>query len=202
MNYLYAFILGTLSIISPCTFIMVPVILNKIEKSFADIIYFLFGVIFVFMILGVVASLTGVVFTLAINQYLYLFAGIVTMISGLGVLGAIKIEYPKIEDDRQFTGSFFDGLLHGGATLGCIGPQLAAFLTFIIVQRNLVNGLLMTISFALGFSFPFFLFGMIITDKSVQRKLMGKVLLITRTGGILMIGAACYLLYFALKGFT
>lgn len=202
MNYLYVFILGILSILSPCTFIMIPVILNKIKKSFKEIIYFLLGIILVFVVLGIIASLTGIVFTLAINQYLYLFAGIVTMFSGLGVLGAVKIEYPRMEDNKKSSESFFDGLIHGGATLGCIGPQLAAFLTFIIAQRNVINGILMTVFFAFGFSFPFFLFGMIITDKSVQHKLMNKVVLITRIGGVLMIGAASYLLYFALKGFT
>ncbi len=201
MNYLYAFILGILSIVGPCTFIMVPVILNKIKNSLMEVIYFSSGILLIFISLGIVASLTGIVFTNSINRQLYFIAGIVTLISGLGMLGAIKLELPHLQEPNKHSHAFIDGLLHGGVILGCIGPQLASLLTFIIAQRNLVNGVLMIIFYGIGFISPFFVFGLIITDKVLQFKLMRHMTLVQRIGGILMLAAAVYLIYFSLQGY-
>ena len=201
MNYLYAFILGILSIVGPCTFIMVPVILSKIKKSLIGVIYFFSGMLLVFTSLGIVASLTGIVFTNSVNRYLYFIAGIVTLISELGMLGAIKLERPHIQKPNKHSHTFIDGILYGGVILGCIGPQLASLLTFIIAQRSLVNGILMIIFYGIGFITPFFIFGLIITDKVFQLKLMKHMISIQRVGGLLMMGAATYLIYFSLQGY-
>jgi len=201
MNYLYAFILGILSIVGPCTFIMVPVILNKIKNSLIEVIYFFSGILFIFISLGIIASLTGVVFTNSINRYLYFIAGFVTLISGLGMLGAIKIEYPHWQEPKKSSHAYIDGLLHGGVILGCIGPQLASLLTFIIAQRNAINGIFMIIFYGIGFITPFFIFGLILTDKVFQFKLMRHMTLVQRIGGVLMLAAAVYLIYFSLQGF-
>lgn len=200
MNYLYAVILGILSIIGPCTFIMVPVILDKIKNSFMQVVYFFSGILLIFVLLGIVASVTGIVFTNSINRYLYFFAGAVTLISGLKLMGAIKIEYPHFKEPDKTSHAFFDGVLHGGVILGCIGPQLAALLTFIIAQRNMANGILMILFFGLGFILPFLIFGAIITDQSIQIKVIRHASSIQKTGGVLMMGAATYLLYFSLQG--
>lgn len=201
MNYLYAFILGILSIVGPCTFIMVPVILNKIKRSLIGVIYFFSGILLVFISLGIIASLTGIVFTNSVNRYLYFITGMVTLISGLGMLGAIKIEYPHLQEPNKNSHAFIDGLLHGGVILGCIGPQLASVLTFIIAQRNIVNGIFMIIFYGIGFITPFFIFGLIITDKVFQLKLMRQMMLIQRIGGILMLATSVYLIYFSLQGY-
>lgn len=201
MNYFYAFILGILSIIGPCTFIMVPVILNKIKESLTEVIYFFSGILLVFVSLGIIASLTGIVFTNSVNRYLYFIAGIVTLVSGFSMLGAIKIEYPHLQEQNKSSHAFIDGLLHGGVILGCIGPQLASILTFIIAQGNLVNGVLMIIFYGIGFISPFFIFGLIITDKIFQLKLMKHVILIQKIGGVLMLATSVYLIYFSLQGY-
>lgn len=201
MNYLYAFILGILSIVGPCTFIMVPVILNKIKNSLFEVIYFFSGILLVFISLGIIASLTGIVFTNSVNRYLYFIAGIVTLISGLGMLGAIKIEYPHLKEPNKSSHAFIDGLLYGGVILGCIGPQLASVLTFIIAQRNIVNGIFMIIFYGIGFITPFFIFGLIITDKVFQLKLMRYMTLVQRIGGVLMLATSVYLIYFSLQGY-
>lgn len=83
----------------------------------------------------------------------------------------------------------------------CTGPQLASILTFIIAQGNLVNGVLMIIFYGIGFIAPFFIFGLIITDKIFQLKLMKHVILIQKIGGVLMMAASVYLIYFSLQGY-
>ncbi|MCL4378584.1 MAG: cytochrome c biogenesis protein CcdA, partial [Actinobacteria bacterium] len=97
--------------------------------------------------------------------------------------------------------TFADGLLHGGVILGCIGPQLAAILSFIVALQSISQGVLMIIFFALGFMFPFLIFALIITDRSIQSRLLKQANLVQKIGGILMITAASYLLYFSFQGF-
>lgn len=201
MNYFYALILGILSIIGPCTFIMVPVILDKVKNSLFQVIYFFPGILLIFVLLGITASITGIVFTNSINRYLYFIAGIVTLVSGLKMLGAIKIEYPHLKAPNKTSHPFFDGILHGAVILGCIGPQLAAVLSFIIAQKNIFNGIFMILFFGLGFILPFLIFGTIITDQAIQFKIMQYANSIQKTGGVLMMGAATYLLYFSFQGF-
>lgn len=200
MNYFYAFILGILSIIGPCTFIMVPVILDKVKHSMSHAVWFFSGILLIFMLLGIAASVTGIVFTNNINRYLYCIAGIVTVVSGLKMLGAIKIEYPHLTEPEKTSHAFFDGILHGAVILGCIGPQLAAILSFIIAQKNIVNGIFMILFFGLGFILPFFIFGTIITDQTIQLRVMKHTNVIQKIGGVLMMGAAAYLLYFSFQG--
>lgn len=201
MNYFYIFILGILSILGPCTFIMIPTIINKIKSSFIQTLYFFFGILLIFILLGITASITGIIFTNNINRYLYFLAGIVSLFSGFNMLGAIKIEYPSIKKINQNTHTFFEGLLHGGVMIGCIGPQLSAALTFIIAQRNFVSGIFMIIFYTLGFILPFFVFGIIITDQSIQVKMMQYVAYLQKIGGFLMLGVSIYLLYFSFQGF-
>lgn len=201
MNYFYALILGILSILGPCTFIMVPTIINKTKESYFQVIYFFAGIILVFILIGTITSIIGIVFTNSINRYLYFIAGIVTLVSGLKMLGAIKIEYPHLKEPDKTSHSFINGILHGGVILGCIGPQLAAILSFIIAQRNVMNGIFMILFFSLGFILPFFIFGILITDQSIQLRILKHINIVQKTGGILMMGTATYLLYFSFQGF-
>src|SRR3989344_1045734 len=161
---------------------------------------FILGILLIFILLGIIASITGIVFTNNINRYLYFIAGIVTLVSGLKMLGAIKIVYPHLKEPIKTSHSFFDGILHGAVILGCIGPQLTAILSFIIVQKNIVNGIFMILFFGLGFILPFVIFGTIITDQVIRLKMMQYANVIQKTGGVLMLGAATYLLYFSFRG--
>lgn len=201
MNYVYAVILGILSIIGPCTFVMVPTILSKVKESFINVLLFFLGMFTVFIALGIIASLTGFIFTNAFNRYLYFFAGVITLISGLNMIGAVKIEYPHLKEIRKSSHSFIDGTLHGGVMLGCIGPQLSSVLSFIVAQRNILNGILMIVFYGVGFLIPFFVFGLVITDTSFQTKMANYMNNIQRLGGILMMGAVAYLIYFSLQGY-
>lgn len=201
MNYFYALILGILSILGPCTFIMVPTIVNRTKESSFQVVYFFTGIILVFILIGTIASITGIVFTNNITRYLYFISGIITLISGLKMLGAVKIEYPHFKEPNKTSHSFIDGILHGGVILGCIGPQLAAILSFIIAQRNVMSGMFLILFFSLGFILPFLIFGILITDQSIQLKILKHINIVQKIGGVLMMGAATYLLYFSFQGF-
>lgn len=201
MNYVYAVILGILSIVGPCTFVMIPTIISKVKESFIHVSLFFFGMFSVFIALGIIASITGFIFTNAINRYLYFFAGVITLISGLNMIGAVKIECPHLKEMRKSSHSFADGTLHGGVMLGCIGPQLSSVLSFIVAQRNILNGILMILFYGIGFLMPFFVFGLVITDHSFQSKVVKYINSVQKLGGLLMMGAATYLIYFSLQGY-
>lgn len=201
MNFLYSFILGILSIIGPCTFVMIPTITHKVKESSKGVLLFLFGMFSVFITLGIIASVTGFIFTIAVSRYLYFFAGTVTFISGLKMLGALRVEYPHLTETKNNHNSFIDGILHGGVMLGCIGPQLSSVLSFIVAQKDVLNGIFMILFYGMGFLTPFFVFGFAFTDHSLQSRLINHIDKIQKIGGILMMGAATYLIYFSLQGY-
>lgn len=200
LSFVYAFSLGILSIASPCTFVMVPVILGKMRASTIEMLQFFSGVLFIFSFLGLVASLTGNIFTNALNRYIYLVAGMITLISGFTMLGAIRIEYPSLSLKFHKANSFLSGLIYGGAILGCIGPLLAAVLSFIVAAGNFAIGIFIMIFFSLGFLTPFIIFSVIVKDREVQKKIIQHSVLFQKIGGILMLSASVYLFYFGLRG--
>jgi len=59
----------------------------------------------------------------------------------------------------------------------------------------------MIVFYGVGFLVPFFVFGLVITDRSFQSKIISHMNGIQKFGGILMMGAATYLIYFSLQGY-
>ena len=55
--------------------------------------------------------------------------------------------------------------------------------------------------FSMGFILPFMLFGFIITEKTIRRKVLEHTKYIQPIGGTLLLGVSIYLFYFAVRGF-
>lgn len=169
---------------------------TKIKRVFL----FLLGIIITFSIIGVITGITGKLLTNFLGPWLYLFAGIITLISGLNLLDIIKINIPSLFSSHKTTNPFILGLIYGGVVLGCVGPLIAAVLAFIVAKATILYGFLMMLFFGLGFSTPFLLFGFLITDKEIQKKILKHTLLIRKIGGISLILVSLYLFFIASWG--
>ena len=201
IELLYAFLLGLLGVLSPCTFVIVPVIAAQAGSRFHRILKFMLGVVIIFTLLGALASLTGQLLTnFFIAGYLYLFAGIITLLSGLDLLQVIRFPFPTLFSMTRTKRPFIMGLLFGGVALGCIGPLLGAVLAFIVAKALFGLGLLIMLAFSLGFALPFVLFGFILTDKTTTKKLMKHMVLIRNIGGFMLLGVSVYLLFLGVRG--
>jgi len=197
---IYAYLLGLLSILSPCTFIIVPVMLSDLNARLKKIMEFLGGITITFGVLGILGALTGKLLTNFAGPYLYLFAGIVTLVAGLNMLEIIELHLPLLFNRVKTKNNFVMGLIYGGVALSCVGPLMASVLVYIITKASVIYGLAMMYAFSLGFITPFILFGLIITDKKIYKRLMKYTLVIRKIGGVLLLLVSAYLLFVAFRG--
>ncbi len=197
---IYAYILGLLSILSPCTFIIVPVMVSDASARLNKVIAFLGGITIMFGVLGVLSALTGKLLTNFIGPYLYVFAGLVTLFAGLNMLEIIELHLPQLFTKVKTKNNFLMGLLYGGVALSCVGPLMASVLVYITTKASILQGFLMMGLFSLGFITPFVLCGIVITDKKVYEKITKHSLIIRKIGGILLLLVSAYLFFVAFKG--
>ncbi len=200
VEMLYAYVLGLLSILSPCTFIIVPVMVSDLTAKLRKVIAFLGGITVTFGVLGILSALTGKLLTNFMGPYLYLFAGIITLFSGLNMLEVIDLHIPQLFTKVKTKNNFLMGLLYGGVALSCVGPLLASILVYIAAKASIFYGFVMMYVFSLGFITPFILCGIIMTDKKICEKLTKYSLTIRRIGGVLLLLVSAYLLFIAFRG--
>jgi len=198
IEFVYAFLLGMMSIISPCTFIVIPLITMDLNSKLMRIFSFLSGITIIFIILGILSAITGKLLTNFLGPYLYLFAGAITLIAGLDILNLIEINLPTIFTGIKTKNNFLMGLIYGGVALSCIGPLMAPVLAYITAKTSILYGALMMAFFSLGFIIPFILFGFLMTDDRISKKLMKYTLTIRKIGGALLLSG--YLFFIAFRG--
>ena len=196
----YAYTLGLLSILSPCTFIIVPVMVSDLNAKLSKVIAFLGGITITFGVLGILSALTGKLLTNFMGPYLYIFAGIITLVSGLNMVEIISLHLPQLFTKVKTKNNFFLGLIYGGVALGCVGPLMASVLVYITAKASILYGFLMMGVFSLGFITPFVLCAFIITDKNVYIKISKHSLIIRKVGGVLLLLVSAYLFFTAFKG--
>ncbi len=201
LEFISAYILGILSILSPCTLIIIPLLTAKADTKLKEILKFLAGLVITFTILGALSALAGKLLTNFMGPYLYLFAAIITFVSGLDLLNLIKLKIPHIFSPVQPQNNFFFGLIYGGVALSCLGPLLSIVLVYVVSKANIFSGMVMMLLYSLGFVTPLMLFGLLINDKSVAKRLMKHTLTIRKVGGIVLLLVSGYLFYLASRGF-
>ena len=200
LELLYAYVLGLLSILSPCSFIVVPVITSEINARLQRILKFLIGLTITFSILGILSAITGKLLTNFLGPWLYLISAIITLIAGLDMLNLIKLKIPSLFTARKGTNTFVLGLIYGGVALSCIGPLLSVILAYIVAKASIFYGFIMMLTYSLGFITPFVLFGILVTDKDIIKRIAKHSSAIRKIGGVLLILVSGYLFYFASRG--
>ncbi len=187
-----AFVLGLLSILSPCTFVIIPMVASHAATKARNIFLFLTGFVLMFAILGMLAAYTGKLLTNFLGPWLYIIAGSITLFTGLYLLDVLPIHVPLFSFHKP-QNNFLFGLLFGGIGLSCMGPQLAAVLSIIFAKANIEAGFFLMAAYALGFSLPFILFGTSLSSKPFQKFFLRHVSLLQKVSGLLLIGTALYL---------
>lgn len=200
IEFIYAYVLGLLSIMSPCTFIIIPIMTSDLNAKLRKIFCFLGGITVTFGVLGILSAVTGRLLTNFIGPYLYLFAGIVTLTAGLNMLNIIDLHLPVPLTNVKTKNNFLMGIIYGGVALSCIGPLIASVLVYITAKASVLYGFTMMYLFSLGFITPFILFGFLITDSNISRKLMRYSSIIRKFGGALLLFVSAYLLFVAFRG--
>ncbi|WP_404452724.1 cytochrome c biogenesis protein CcdA [Virgibacillus necropolis] len=204
INIFLAFGAGFLSFISPCVLPLYPAFLSYItgmsvnevkednvmlnRKSLLHTIFFLLGFSCVFIMFGFTTSFLSE-FLAANKDIIRQIGAILIVFFGLVIVGVFNFEF--LMKDRKITfknrptgffGSFIIGMAFSLGWTPCIGPILT--IVFSLAATNPDLGMVMMISYILGFSLPFLILSFFIGKLSWIKRNSVKI---TKIGGYIMI---------------
>jgi len=178
LSFLFAFIAGLLSFISPCILPLIPAYItyvagitlkeaqdgkNARKTTLAHSLFFILGFSIIFILLGASATLLGSLL-LDYRDLVRQVGGAVVIFFGIYITGMIKI--PFLEVERKFTvkhkpagliGSLLVGMAFAAGWTPCIGPILASILLLASTARGAISGMALLAFYSLGLGVPFVL---------------------------------------------
>lgn len=204
INIFIAFGAGILSFISPCVFPLYPAFLSYITgmsvdemtsknkglnwNSIIHTVFFLIGFSAIFVVLGFSTTFIAE-FLQTYKDLIRQIGAIVIIFFGLVIVGVLNFEFLMKDRSIQFKNKptgFLGSLLVGTAfSLGwtpCMGPILAIVISLAATHPE--TGLIMMISYTLGFSIPFLVLSFFVGKLDWFRRHSHKI---TQIGGYAMI---------------
>ena len=189
LNYIFVFLEGMLSFLSPCVLPLLPVYISYLagngkeidengnikyirKKVFANTILFVLGISFAFFILGMSFTAIGSFFK-ENTQVFTTIAGIFIILMGFVQLGVIKFTFLEKEykiktknNIKKMTPllAFIFGFTFSFAWTPCIGPALASVLMLASSSESALQGNLLVLVYTIGFAIPFLLVGFFTTE--------------------------------------
>lgn len=183
VSWLFAFLAGVVSFLSPCVLPLIPGYVSLVSKmSFEELtdgetegraskvfipsLLFVLGFAFVFVTLGASASFIGTF--IQENKLLLLkISGVIIILFGLFTMDIIKI--PQLYRERRINlpqgnlglvGVFFLGIAFGFGWTPCVGPILASILLYASTAEGAGKGALLLLVYSLGLGLPFLITGL------------------------------------------
>lgn len=218
LSLIAVFLAGAASFLSPCVVPLMPVYLSYLTGSsleeleddrsalrrtvLVQSLGFLLGLMIVFTLLGLTATALGQF--LAINARLFRqVSGLLLIVFGLFHGGFLKI--PWLSRERKFRlragkprflNSILIGMVFSFGWTPCIGTVLAAILVVAANSLTLFSGIGLLVVYSLGFSIPFIITALFLTEvlKKIEnggrffdilKKVTGLLIVLT---GILIFG--------------
>ena len=197
-----AFLAGLVSFLSPCVLPLIPGYIsyisgtsfNKITEKKRNLIvvktiFFTLGFSFVFIALGLTASLIGKFFLINSNIF-RIVAGVIIIFFSLQIMEIINFKFMN-KDIRIFTDKYSNSLafpLLVGAAFGfgwtpCIGPILGSILALASIEENINKSILLLSFYSLGLAIPFIISGVLIDKFLFFSKNFRKYISIIIKGG-------------------
>ncbi len=219
VSYLAAFSAGLLSFFTPCVLPLVPVYFTIItgvsldqltsasraelrRKIIVSTIFFVAGFSLVFVLLGASASFIGS-FLQDYRHYVKIVGGIIIIILGLHLSGAIRIPAMQMEkraliknQSWRLFGVLVAGMAFAAGWTPCIGPILGSILILAGSQENITNGIMLLSLYSLGLALPFLLLSIFINFLLVFLRRINRIIrYINPIAGVLLIAAGIYLIF-------
>jgi len=176
-----AFTAGLLSFVSPCVLPLVPSYISYITGLSLDqlsnaterrrlrkpillnSLTFIAGFSTVFIAFGASASLIGQLL-ITYQDYVRKLGGVLIVIFGLYLLGALKLGFLSTEKRLHFQnrpagylGSFLIGIAFAAGWTPCVGPVLGTILLYASTTESMTNGVMLLTSYSLGLGLPLFI---------------------------------------------
>lgn len=167
LSFLFVFIAGFLTSLTPCIYPMLPITLAVLgaKKSKSKMDGFLKSVIYVigmastYAVLGVLAATSGFMFgSLLSNGYFLVFLSAILFVAALSMFDVFEIQTPQFLNNRvsaqnsssSIVALFGAGLFSGLIVGPCVGPVLVSVLGYVSQTGSVVLGFGLLFTFALG----------------------------------------------------
>lgn len=211
MEYVFTFLEGVASFISPCLLPMLPIYIsyfigeeesNK-NKKIINSIGFVLGFTIIFIILSVFASSLGKLISESI-KYIKIIFGIIIILLGLNYIDIIKLKFlNKYKSQKtntknlNFIKSLIFGIVFSISWTPCIGTFLSAALLMVAKSQDILKGILLMFIYSIGLGVPFIL-SVILMEylKNVFNFIKKNYGVIKKISGSILIFMGIYMIFF------
>ena len=210
MEYLFTFLEGIASFISPCLLPMLPIYLSyfigeddkKTSKALIKAIGFVLGFTIVFLLLSIFASQLGMIISSNIT-YIKIVFGIIIILLGLNYMEIFQIKFlnrsKQIHADTKnlnFVKAMVFGILFSISWTPCIGTFLSSALLLIAKQQDMMKGILLMIVYSIGLGIPFIVSVVLIEKlKEMFNFIKKHYNIIKKISGIILIIMGIYMIF-------
>ena len=203
MEYVFTFLEGIASFISPCLLPMLPIYISYFmgeeeennKKAIINSIGFVLGFTIVFLILSIFASTFGILISEYL-KYIKIVFGIIIILLGLNYMELLQFKFLNRNKGVKFNTknlNFFKAMLFGIlfsiSWTPCIGSFLGSALLIVAKGQNLIKGIILMLLYSIGLGIPFVisvvlmeklknLFGVIKNNYQIIKKVSGIILII------------------------
>ena len=211
MEYLFTFLEGIASFVSPCLLPMVPIYIayfvgkeeEKSKKALVNAIGFVLGFTTVFVILAIFASQLGK-FVSHYMKYIKILLGAIIILFGLNYMEVLNLKFMNKMKTMQantenlnFAKSFLFGILFSVSWTPCIGTFLSSALLLVAKGQELVKGIFLMIVYSIGLGIPFIL-SVVLIEKikgvfAIFKKNFSKI---KKISGAILIFMGIYVIFF------
>lgn len=210
MEFLFTFLEGIASFISPCVLPMLPIYISyfagkedsKTSRALLNSIGFVIGNTIIFILFAIIASYAGAL-ALEIQKYIKILFGVVIIILGLNYMGILKIKFLNKEnrikkkiDDFTFFKTILFGMMFSISWTPCIGSFLGSALLLIANKQNILQGILLMLVYSIGFGIPFIISAVLIEKlKNFYNLIKKNYKIIKIISGVLLIVMGVYVIF-------
>lgn len=210
MEFLFTFLEGVASFISPCVLPMLPIYISyfagkedsKMSRALLNSIGFVIGNTIIFILFAIIASYAGAL-ALGIQKYIKILFGVVIIILGLNYMGILKIKFLNKEirikkkiDDFTFFKTILFGMMFSISWTPCIGSFLGSALLLIANKQNILQGILLMLVYSIGFGIPFIISAVLIEKlKNFYNLIKKNYKTIKIISGIILIVMGVYVIF-------
>ncbi len=211
MDYVFTFLEGIASFISPCILPMLPIYISyflgednkKTSKAVINSIGFVLGFTIVFLILSIFASKFGGIISGNIKYFKILF-GIIIILLGLNYMELIKIKFlnkiksaNKKSRNLNFIKSIIFGMLFSISWTPCIGTFLSSALLLIAKNQDMVKGIILMLLYSIGLGMPFIISAILLEKlKEVFNFIKKHYDIVKKISGAILIIMGLYMIFF------
>lgn len=211
MDYIFTFLEGIASFISPCILPMLPIYISyflgednkKTSKAVINATGFVLGFTIIFLLLAIFASKFGGIISNNIKYFKILF-GIIIIFLGLNYMELINIKFlnrTKIANKNtrnlNFLKSIIFGMLFSISWTPCIGTFLSSALLLIAKNQDVLKGIILMILYSFGLGIPFIISAILLEKlKELFNIIKRHYNVIKKISGIILIIMGIYIIFF------